>query len=166
MSRLRGENVRAYVIWRAIRKPLYLCAHHTTINAEICEISLPAVIVCSAQELLSWIIPWIWKPCCPRAWSHGKYGESSSEIYPKHNVQRKYIMYMYIIRRNRDSSVDITTGYRLDGPVSIPGMARFSSSPQRTDRLCGPLSLLFNEYWGDFLVDRATGTWNSPLTFI
>jgi hypothetical protein len=46
---------------------------------------------------------------------------------------------------SRDSSVAIVTGYGLDSPGSIPGSARFFSSPQR---LWGPPSLLFNEYRG------------------
>jgi hypothetical protein len=52
---------------------------------------------------------------------------------------------------SRDSSVGIATGYGLDGwgvGVPVPGGARFFSSPRRPDRLCGPPSLLFNEYRG------------------
>jgi hypothetical protein len=52
------------------------------------------------------------------------------------------------VLRSRDSSVGIVTGYMLDGPGSIPGSARFLISPQRPDRLCGPLSLLSNGYRG------------------
>jgi hypothetical protein len=42
----------------------------------------------------------------------------------------------------RDSSVSKSTGYGLDDPGSIPGSARFFSSPQRPDPLWGPPSLL------------------------
>jgi hypothetical protein len=38
---------------------------------------------------------------------------------------------------SRNSIVSIATGYWLDGPGSIPGSARFFSSPERLDRL-GP----------------------------
>jgi hypothetical protein len=55
-----------------------------------------------------------------------------------------------IICRNRDSSVDIATGYGLDGPDSIPGSARFFPSPERPDRLWGLPSLLSNGYRGLF----------------
>jgi hypothetical protein len=34
----------------------------------------------------------------------------------------------------------------LDSPSSIPGSARFLSSPQRSDRLCGPPGLITNGY--------------------
>jgi hypothetical protein len=44
--------------------------------------------------------------------------------------------------RSRDCSVGIATGYGLNGPCSIPGSARFSSSPQRPHRLWDPPSLL------------------------
>jgi hypothetical protein len=50
--------------------------------------------------------------------------------------------------RNWDRSVGIATGYGLDGPGSIPGNARFFSSPQRPDRLWHPASLLSNGYRG------------------
>jgi hypothetical protein len=46
----------------------------------------------------------------------------------------------------RDSSVGIATGYGLDGLGSVPGMARFFSSPW----LWGPLSLLSNVCSGRF----------------
>jgi hypothetical protein len=47
-------------------------------------------------------------------------------------------------RGSRGSSVGVVTGYGLDVPGSIPGSARFFSSPQRPDRLWGPSSLLSN----------------------
>jgi hypothetical protein len=50
-----------------------------------------------------------------------------------------------LIRRQH---LSITTGYRLDGPSSIPGSARFIPSPQLPDRLSGPPSLLSNGHWG------------------
>jgi hypothetical protein len=50
------------------------------------------------------------------------------------------------------------TGYGLDGPVSIPGSARFLSSPQRPDRFCGPPSVLSTGYRaGSFPGGKAAG---------
>jgi hypothetical protein len=51
---------------------------------------------------------------------------------------------------NKDGSIGIATGYELDGPGSIPGNARFLSSPQCPDRLWGPPSLLFKGFRGLF----------------
>jgi hypothetical protein len=51
-----------------------------------------------------------------------------------------------------DSTVDIATGYGLDGRgvrVRVPAGTRFFSSPHRPDRLWGPLSLLSNGCRGD-----------------
>jgi hypothetical protein len=53
---------------------------------------------------------------------------------------------VYCIQINH--RVGIATGYGLDSQGSIPGSARFLSSPQRPDRLCGPPSLLSNGYCG------------------
>jgi hypothetical protein len=44
--------------------------------------------------------------------------------------------------RSRGSSVGIATGYGMDGLCSIPGSARFLSSPERPDQPWGPPSLL------------------------
>jgi hypothetical protein len=49
-----------------------------------------------------------------------------------------------------DSSMNIRTGYGLDSSGSISGSARFFSSPQRSDRLCGPPSLPSNATRGLF----------------
>jgi hypothetical protein len=57
--------------------------------------------------------------------------------------------------RSRDSSVGTVTGYGLDGRSSIPGVARFFSSPQRPNRLWGPHSLLSDGYRGLFMVFMA-----------
>jgi hypothetical protein len=51
---------------------------------------------------------------------------------------------------SRDSSVGLATGYALDGPGSIPGSARFFSSPQRLDLPWDPHSFLSNGYRGFF----------------
>jgi hypothetical protein len=42
--------------------------------------------------------------------------------------------------------VEIATVCGVDGPGSIPGSARFFSSPQRAKGLWGPPSLLFHGY--------------------
>jgi hypothetical protein len=41
---------------------------------------------------------------------------------------------LHCVERSQDSPVSIATVYMLDGPVSIPGMARSFSSPQRSNR--------------------------------
>jgi hypothetical protein len=74
---------------------------------------------------------------------------------------------LLLITRNRDSSVGIAPGYGLDGPGSIPGNARFSSSPQTSspDWLWGPRSFLSKGYrWFFLLVGKAVGEWSWPLT--
>jgi hypothetical protein len=49
--------------------------------------------------------------------------------------------------KSRDSSVDIMTGYELDGRGYIPGKdKRFFSSPQCPSRVWSPPSLLYNGY--------------------
>jgi hypothetical protein len=65
--------------------------------------------------------------------------------------------------RSRGSSVGIATGYGLDGWGSIPGSARFFSSPHRRYRFCGQPSLLPNGYRGHFLGGKAAGAWSWPL---
>jgi hypothetical protein len=50
--------------------------------------------------------------------------------------------------RSRDSSVSIAVGSELDGCGSIPDSATFVPSPQRSDKLWGPPSLLYSEYRG------------------
>jgi hypothetical protein len=57
---------------------------------------------------------------------------------------------------SRDSSVDIATDYGLEGRGSIPGSARFFSTPQRPDRLWDPPSYPMGA-GGDFPGDKATG---------
>jgi hypothetical protein len=48
---------------------------------------------------------------------------------------------------SRDSSVNIATVYELESLGSIPSTGKkFSSSPQRPDRLWGPISLLSSRY--------------------
>jgi hypothetical protein len=47
---------------------------------------------------------------------------------------------------SQDSSVGIARAYGLDDAGSIPGSARFVSSPQRPDQLWGSLSLLSSGY--------------------
>jgi hypothetical protein len=65
---------------------------------------------------------------------------------------RKYatIYFRSLLRysRSRDSSVDIATGFWLDSPGSIPGSARFFSSPQRPEWNWGSPILLSNGYQG------------------
>jgi hypothetical protein len=58
---------------------------------------------------------------------------------------------------------DCAPGYRsrysdgLDGPVSIPGVARFLSSPQRRDRHWGPPSVVPDGYRFFSPGDKAAG---------
>jgi hypothetical protein len=55
-----------------------------------------------------------------------------------------------LIYRSRDNSVGIATGYELDCRGSIPGRGRsISSTPQHTDQLWGPPSLLYNGCCGE-----------------
>jgi hypothetical protein len=54
--------------------------------------------------------------------------------------------------RSRNSSVGIPTGYGLDGRV------RFFCTPQHSDRLWGPRSLLTTEYRRPFPGGKAAGT--------
>jgi hypothetical protein len=55
------------------------------------------------------------------------------------------LMWMY------DSSVGIAIGYGLGGWSSIPGRGKgFFSTSQRSDRVWGPPSLLYNAYQGLF----------------
>jgi hypothetical protein len=64
--------------------------------------------------------------------------------------ENKYLP-LCLSTRSRDSLVGIVTGYGLDSRCSIPGRGkRIFSTPQRTDRLWGPLSLLSNRYRGLF----------------
>jgi hypothetical protein len=63
-------------------------------------------------------------------------------------------MYVHVfiglyIHRSRDRSVNITTGYRLEGRGLIPGkVKRIFFIPQRPDWLWVPPGLLFNGYPG------------------
>jgi hypothetical protein len=67
---------------------------------------------------------------------------------------------------SRDSSVIIATVYGLDDPGSIPGSARFFSSPQRPDWLLARPILLSNGYRGHFPGSKAARGWSWPLTSI
>jgi hypothetical protein len=60
------------------------------------------------------------------------------------------------ILRSWDSSISVVIGYGLDGWDLIPGRRKiFFSTPQHSDRLCGPYSLLYNGYWGYFPKGKA-----------
>jgi hypothetical protein len=75
---------------------------------------------------------------------------------PSHSQIREYIEFIisqeyedawqYCRHVYRNSSVGIATGYGLDDLGSTPSSARFFSYPQRSDRLWGPTSPLFNGY--------------------
>jgi hypothetical protein len=69
-------------------------------------------------------------------------------------ISKYFIFYTYCIDlRSRDSPVGIVTGYGLDDRgvgVRVPVGSRIFSSPQRSDRLWGPPSLLSNGYRGPF----------------
>jgi hypothetical protein len=64
--------------------------------------------------------------------------------------KRKYLIPIFIVTSlvwNRNSSVSIGTDQRLDGWGSLPSsIKRFSSTPQRPDRLWGPPSFLSRWY--------------------
>jgi hypothetical protein len=60
----------------------------------------------------------------------------------------------YIFARSLDNAVGIATGYGMDDGVRIPVRSRISFSPRRSDRFCGPLSLLLNGYQGSFPVGK------------
>jgi hypothetical protein len=57
----------------------------------------------------------------------------------------------YVFGEGHNITVDVTAGYGLDGPASVPDSARFLSSPQCPDRFWGPPSLLSNGYRGLYL---------------
>jgi hypothetical protein len=67
---------------------------------------------------------------------------SNPEVRPKNTAR--------IHTDRRDSSVGITTGYRLDGRGSNLAKARFFSSPQRLERFRGPHTIISNGYGGRF----------------
>jgi hypothetical protein len=57
-----------------------------------------------------------------------------------------------------DNSVDIATGYGLDGRSSISGRSkRFFCSPQSQERLCGPPNRLSNGNTGSSSEGKAAG---------
>jgi hypothetical protein len=62
------------------------------------------------------------------------------------------------------ATVGIATSCGMDGLVSIPGMARFFSSPQRPDQFWGPYRLLSNGHRGSFPGGKAAVAWSWPLT--
>jgi hypothetical protein len=78
--------------------------------------------------------------------------QEPKESLPSVSVfQLVYSLSVYPNKESRDNSVGIVTSYRLHGRGSIPGRAkRLFSSPQRSDRLWGPPSLLSNGYRGLF----------------
>jgi hypothetical protein len=52
-------------------------------------------------------------------------------------------------KKSRDSSIDTATSSRLDGRASVPGSGKILfSSPQRPNRLWGPMNFLSNGYPG------------------
>jgi hypothetical protein len=69
-------------------------------------------------------------------------------------VRTHWLLYVpSTLKRSRDSSVGIATGYRLDDRgfgVRVPVESRIFSSPRRPDRFWGPPSLLPNGYRGLF----------------
>jgi hypothetical protein len=52
------------------------------------------------------------------------------------------LIWQVSVMSSQDNSADTATGYALDDLGSIPSMARFSSSPQCSDQLWDPPSLL------------------------
>jgi hypothetical protein len=53
----------------------------------------------------------------------------------EHRSFNLYLEDLPLERRSRDNPIGAATSYRLDDFGSIPGSARFFSSPQRPDRL-------------------------------
>jgi hypothetical protein len=64
----------------------------------------------------------------------------------------------YCSLRSRDSVVGIATSYWLGDRgvgVRVPARSNIFSSPERPDRLWGPLNLLSNGYWELFPLGKA-----------
>jgi hypothetical protein len=103
-----------------------------------------------------------WTPHKPTSWKYAKnkfiwYIEQANKanIWPISLLHlwrsnKKHILLLHF-KGNRDSLVGTATGYGLKGRVSIPDRGKnFFSTPQRPDRLRGPLSLLSSGYRGLF----------------
>jgi hypothetical protein len=61
--------------------------------------------------------------------------------------------------RNRDSSVDIVTGYGLHRRDSIRDRGKkFLYTPRQPDHLLGPAILMSSGYWGYFFGSKADGS--------
>jgi hypothetical protein len=70
-------------------------------------------------------------------------------LYKLMIVFKKWICSKWILGTNGDISVCIATMLRAGQRGAIPGTdRRFLPSPQCPNRIWGPLSLLYEEYWG------------------
>jgi hypothetical protein len=76
--------------------------------------------------------------------------------------QRKSKLSYLLFSSSRVSSVDIVTGYRLNGQHSIPSSAIFSKSPYHQDWFWGPPSLRWNGYRGTFSLGKAARACSWP----
>jgi hypothetical protein len=72
-------------------------------------------------------------------------------------LQTNNILINHYNTLDQDSSVSIATDYGLDGRNSIPGTAKFFSSPQRPNRLLSSPSLYPMGTGGSFPVGKAAG---------
>jgi hypothetical protein len=88
--------------------------------------------------------------------SHHCYRETKSKWVSTYEYTPRTVLWeIYSLSglyRSWDSSVGIATGFGLDGRVvrvPVPIRSRIFSSPRRSDRFRGPLSLLSKRVWGE-----------------
>jgi hypothetical protein len=86
-------------------------------------------------------------------------------LYPTRQ-KSSYCILIYSFR-NQESSIGVAMGYRQDGRVSIPGWCNgLFSTPQLSDLLWAPPSLLATEPGSSIPGGKGDGKWSWPLTSI